>query len=81
MQKKFLKAKWKQDQGDLDVFIDEESIERIIPRNEGLQVALRGSSEVYIMSDQYTYTTDNILDLFKKKTDNVATRGYYGGLK
>ena len=67
MAKRFLKAKWRQDTGDLDVFIDEESIERIIPMDGGLRVGLRGSSEVYIVSEQYTYTTDDILDLCKRK--------------
>ena len=87
MAKRFLKAKWRQDTGDLDVFIDEESIERIIPMDGGLRVGLRGSSEVYIVSEQYTYTTDDILDLCKRKTNNTATsghwaaKGYCGGLK
>lgn len=67
MGKKFLKAKWKLETGDLDVFIDEESIERIITKNGGLQVALRGSSEVYIVSEHYVYTIDNILDLSKRR--------------
>ena len=67
MGKKFLRAKWKQELGDLDVFIDEESIDRIIPKNGGLQVGLCGSSEVYIVNEKYTYTIDNILDLSKRR--------------
>lgn len=67
MEKRFLKAKWKKELGYLDVFIDEESMDRIIPKDGGLQVELRGSSEVYIVSESYVYTIDNILDRFKRR--------------
>ena len=67
MGKRFLKAKWKQELGDLDVFIDEESIDRIIPKNGVLEVELRGSSEVYIVSERYAYTIDDILGLSKRR--------------
>ena len=66
MGKKFFRAKWKQELRDLEVFIDEESIERIIPQNGCLQVKLLGSSEVYIVSEHHTYTIDNILDLSRR---------------
>jgi len=74
MGKRFLKAKWKRKQelGDLDVFIDEESIERIIPKNGCLQVGLCGSSEVYVVSSLYTYTIDNILARSGGKSDGKA---------
>lgn len=67
MGKKFLRAKWKQELRELEVFIDEESIERIIPQNGCLHVKLCGSSEVYIVSEHYTYTIDNILDLLRRR--------------
>lgn len=67
MEKHFLKAEMRCNGSIAGVFIDIGSISVIEPTENGIKVKISNAEGDYYVKDEFTYTIDNVFDLYRRK--------------